>query len=232
MKSAGIICVDETGHTLIVQQYGKSWCFPKGRIEESDVTPLHTASREFREETGMVSIDDPITFGYNIVQDGTVYMKIHDYWNKEQPKYNGICFTHRDDPVNATITRPVFNGTGWVGDDKEITYYLCVPSAKTPYRTTGEDVRRQLHNLDLSGTRDPAITDVKIIRWEQLKKYTYAQLMHPAEYNAFIDIWDEYSKREKGVNVGDIKFRLDENVTEMFSDPSNNPNWKGWKAVV
>ena len=82
--SAGIICVDETGHTLIVQQYGKSWCFPKGRIEESDVTPLHAASREFREETGMVSVDDPITFGYNIVQDGTVFIKMHDYWDKTE----------------------------------------------------------------------------------------------------------------------------------------------------
>lgn len=220
--SAGLIVVDDEGNTIIVQQYGKSWCFPKGHREEEDETIMHTASREFIEETGMVSMDNPITFGYSYACPikKCIHLKLRDEWTSRTGAwFSGVCFTHRDAPINVTITRPSFTGKGWNGDDKEITYFLATPSGTSPHP---DGAKRLASALDLSGERDPSITDLKIINVQELGKYVYGRLMHPAEFNAFYDVWKDYEKREQCRNAGAplYKFRLDHHVTEHFSNPS------------
>lgn len=39
-------------HALLIKQYGKYWCFPKGHSDKEE-TPLETATRELKEETGL-----------------------------------------------------------------------------------------------------------------------------------------------------------------------------------
>ena len=66
--SYGMIVTDKAMNTLIVEQYGQSWSFPKGKLEPGE-TGLECASREFREETGytgekdaskLVYVTDPV----------------------------------------------------------------------------------------------------------------------------------------------------------------------------
>jgi 8-oxo-dGTP pyrophosphatase MutT (NUDIX family) len=95
--SAGLILTDSKINTIVVQQYGKSWSFPKGRIEDGE-GPHETASREFREETGFV----------NPMPDGRKVGK------------NDIYFCGGE----TTCIRPTFTGNGWNGPDKETTYFL------------------------------------------------------------------------------------------------------------
>ena len=119
--SYGIVVIDKQANTLLVQQYGKSWCPPKGRMEEQDHdNPVLTASRELREETGYVS-------GVNRVRqirEGNVGM----------PKYRILFAPSEPHPehgwykyLSTTIARPTFMGKpepGWFGPVREFTYYL------------------------------------------------------------------------------------------------------------
>lgn len=51
-KSAGGIIIGPSGDIVLVHQWGNSWSFPKGGIEEGE-TPLQAAKREIFEETGI-----------------------------------------------------------------------------------------------------------------------------------------------------------------------------------
>ena len=56
MESAGGIVVNKSGNMALVHQFGNSWSFPKGGVEEGE-TLLQSATREIYEETG---IADPL----------------------------------------------------------------------------------------------------------------------------------------------------------------------------
>jgi 8-oxo-dGTP pyrophosphatase MutT (NUDIX family) len=103
-QSYGMIVVDEAYNTVIVQQYGKSWSFPKGRIEPSDKNGKACASREFREETGYASPTNASKLQYVL---DPVY------------QLSGV-----KDPLGVTLIRPSYTDDGWTGEDKQITYYL------------------------------------------------------------------------------------------------------------
>jgi len=103
-QSYGMVVVDEAYNTVIVQQYGKSWSFPKGRIEPSDKDGQACASREFREETGYTS--PPNASKLQFVLD-----PVH--------QLSGM-----KDPLAVTLIRPSYTDDGWTGPDRQITFYL------------------------------------------------------------------------------------------------------------
>src|ERR1044072_2659128 len=47
-----ILCKDNKRLFLLIQQYSGSWAFPKGHSEDVE-TPLQSAKRELKEETGI-----------------------------------------------------------------------------------------------------------------------------------------------------------------------------------
>lgn len=53
--SAGGIVVGPTGDIVLVHQWGNSWSFPKGGIEEGE-SALEAARREIYEEAGIVNL--------------------------------------------------------------------------------------------------------------------------------------------------------------------------------
>ena len=55
VEIAGGIIISKEKKILLVYQYGSSWCFPKGHVEESE-TLEETAKREIEEETGITDI--------------------------------------------------------------------------------------------------------------------------------------------------------------------------------
>lgn len=149
--SYGIVVIDNQANTLLVQQYGKSWCPPKGRMEDEDHdNPILTASRELREETGYVSSlkggEKVITAGMPNPRINITYVKDHAKSGKDRhgSEYYRV--------MSTTITRPTFMGKpepGWFGPEREFTYFL--------------GICEDLHKVDFSGVRDKAITDMKIV---------------------------------------------------------------------
>lgn len=54
IRAAGVLCVDHTGHVLLVHRRdGQGWAFPGGHIEDGE-SPEDAARRELKEETGAV----------------------------------------------------------------------------------------------------------------------------------------------------------------------------------
>jgi len=103
--SYGMILVDEAYNTVIVEQFGKTWSFPKGRIESTDKDGKACASREFREETG-----------YNMPTNSSLLQYVID----PVKKLYGV-----KEPLSVTIVRPTYTDDGWTGENRQITYYLA-----------------------------------------------------------------------------------------------------------
>jgi ADP-ribose pyrophosphatase YjhB (NUDIX family) len=55
-KSAGGVVLNKKGQVLVVNQYGSSWSFPRGHIEEGE-SALETAKREIKEESGVADME-------------------------------------------------------------------------------------------------------------------------------------------------------------------------------
>jgi ADP-ribose pyrophosphatase YjhB (NUDIX family) len=55
-KSAGGLVLNGKGQVLVVNQYGSSWSFPRGHIEEGE-SALETALREIGEESGVTDLE-------------------------------------------------------------------------------------------------------------------------------------------------------------------------------
>lgn len=102
--SYGMIVTDKAMNTLIVQQYGQSWSFPKGKLEPGE-TGLQCASREFREETGYTGEKDTSRLAY--VTDPVL-------------RLGGV-----QEPIATTIIRETYMNGEWTDKEKRITYYLA-----------------------------------------------------------------------------------------------------------
>jgi 8-oxo-dGTP pyrophosphatase MutT (NUDIX family) len=102
--SYGMIVTDKAMNTLIVEQYGQSWSFPKGKLEPGE-TGLECASREFREETGYTGDKDASKL--SIVTDPVL-------------KLVGV-----KEPIATTIIRESYKNGKWTDKEKRITYYLA-----------------------------------------------------------------------------------------------------------
>jgi bis(5'-nucleosidyl)-tetraphosphatase len=55
-KSAGGVVLNKKGQALVVNQYGSSWSFPRGHIEEGE-SALEAAIREIKEESGVTGLE-------------------------------------------------------------------------------------------------------------------------------------------------------------------------------
>jgi|SRR3989344_5306450 len=56
-KSAGGVVLNDKGEVIVVsQQHGKSWCLPKGHIDEGE-NELEAAKREIYEESGVSQLE-------------------------------------------------------------------------------------------------------------------------------------------------------------------------------
>jgi len=154
-------------------------------MEEVDGgNPIKTASRELREETG-----------YNSVLKGGE--RLSTITNVGMPKHRFVYAKDKDlsskdeyVPLSTTITRPTFGcrpdgepGTvklGWFGPERKFTYYL--------------GLCKDLDKIDFSAKRDPAITDMKFVPFEELhlmcrpsnKKFN--NYLHPEDYNAIVTL--------------------------------------------
>lgn len=162
--SYGIVVADSLGRVLLVQQYGRSWCPPKGRMEEIDKSnPIRTASRELREETGYSSV---LNGGEIITKDrvGAPKHRIMYAVDRSKPRdlpsgsYGHEALKYL--PMGLTITRPTFIVDdldlrhGWLGPMREITYFL--------------GLCKDLDKVDFSGVRDKAITGMKFVPLNEL----------------------------------------------------------------
>lgn len=197
LTSAGLILGDEKLNTVIVQQFGKSWCFPKGHMEPGEST-LDCASREFREETGLTA---PMPTGDRMIKSNTEYV---------------IGFTN-DPPVETVVTRPTFTGKGWDGDVKSTKYYLATPKG----------AHGLCKDLDLSGHRDDDITDVRVVDYTTLLRMTQAAQFHPADWNAMAILIEEMTSRYKGNRKNDfkpMKFQYDD--SQLHSVQPNTWDYK------
>lgn len=149
--SYGIVIADSLGRVLLVQQYGRSWCPPKGRMEpEDEGNPIKTASRELREETGYSSA---LNGGEIITNDSVGAPKHRIMYAVDRSKPKG----ERHLPLGLTVTRPTFMGKpepGWFGPTREFTYFLGLCT--------------DLDKVDFSGVRDKAITDMKFVPLNEL----------------------------------------------------------------
>lgn len=103
-ESFGMIVTDKAMNTLIVEQYGQSWSFPKGKLEPGE-TGIQCASREFREETG-----------YTGEKDSRKLLFITD----PVLRLGGV-----KKPIATTITRETYMNGEWTDKEKQITYYLA-----------------------------------------------------------------------------------------------------------
>jgi ADP-ribose pyrophosphatase YjhB (NUDIX family) len=103
-ESFGMIVTDKAMNTLIVEQYGQSWSFPKGKLEPGE-TGLQCASREFREETGYTGDKD--TSRLSFITDPVL-------------RLGGV-----KEPIATTIVRETFMDGKWTDKEKQITYYLA-----------------------------------------------------------------------------------------------------------
>ena len=118
-QSAGFVLFRHMGEgaydVLMVEQYGETWSFPKGHIEEGE-EPLQCAYRELLEETGIegdnIFVGDSITYcresiaGAKELKEITLYSAVllkECYWFKHQP------LTPNDDAITAVE---------WVNADK------------------------------------------------------------------------------------------------------------------
>lgn len=211
--SAGLILADKGGNTLVVQQYGKSWSFPKGRIEDGEY-PMQTASRELREETG-----------YNRPMP------------KEGEKANDSVVgfpMNLGQPYSIDITRPTFTGNGWAGEPKCIRYYLATVNS--------------LRELDLSGERDDAITDVRIVNYVRLKKMVFDMILHPEEFMAFGKLIEQHGGAKSVKGIGEMRHPKDALMTlnteledfrplkiayqkDQFTERPFKTGW-GWKSCT
>lgn len=165
--SYGIVVADSLGRVLLVQQYGRSWCPPKGRMEEIDKgNPIRTASRELREETGYSSV---LNGGERITNDNVITGVLPQKTspNVGAPKHRIMYAVDRSKPrgeqhlpMGLTITRPTFIVDdldlrhGWLGPMREITYFL--------------GLCKDLDKVDFSGVRDKAITGIKFVPLDEL----------------------------------------------------------------
>lgn len=158
-QSYGIVVADSLGRVLLVQQYGRSWCPPKGRMEEIDKgNPIRTASRELREETGYSSV---LNGGEIIAKDRVGAPKHRIMYAVDRSKSRDLpsgSYGHealKYLPMGLTITRPTFIVDdldlrhGWLGPMREITYFL--------------GLCKDLDKVDFSGVRDKAITGMKFV---------------------------------------------------------------------
>lgn len=168
LTSAGLILGDEKLNTVIVQQFGKSWCFPKGHMEPGEST-LDCASREFREETGLTT---PMPTGDRMIESNPDY---------------AIGYTN-DPPLETVCTRPAFTGKGWDGELKSTKYYLATPKG----------AHGLCEDLDLSGCRDDDITDVRVVDYNTLLRMVQSVQFHPADWNAMSILIEEMTSRYKG----------------------------------
>lgn len=182
-QSYGTVVADSLGRVLLVQQYGRSWCPPKGGMEEIDKgNPIRTASRELREETGYSS---ELKGGERITKDcrdGSVGAP------KYRIMYAGDTTKPRGEqhlPLEITITRPTFIVDdldlrhGWLGPMRKITYFL--------------GMCKDLDKVDFSGVRDSAITGMKFVPLNELglmtrdcnlsEKFNW-NAMHIEDFNA------------------------------------------------
>lgn len=192
-QSYGIVVADSLGRVLLVQQYGRSWCPPKGGMEEIDKgNPIRTASRELREETGYSSVLNGGEIITKDCRDGSVGAPKHRIMyavdrSKERDlpsgSYGHEALKHL--PMGLTITRPTFIVDdldlrhGWLGPMREITYFL--------------GLCKDLDKVDFSGVRDSAITGMKFVPLNELglmtrdcnlsEKFNW-NAMHIEDFNA------------------------------------------------
>lgn len=86
-KAFGAVAVykreDGTFLFLLVKQAGGYWSFPKGHVEGEE-TPLETAKRELKEETGLTGLDwrenDLFTVEYEFDRGGQKYLKTSSFF--------------------------------------------------------------------------------------------------------------------------------------------------------
>ena len=93
-------------------------------------------------------------------------------------------------PYSIDITRPIFTGNGWAGEPKCIRYYLATANS--------------LRELDLSGERDDAITDVRIVNYVRLKKMVFDMILHPEEFMAFGKLIEQHGGATSVKGIGEI----------------------------
>jgi 8-oxo-dGTP pyrophosphatase MutT (NUDIX family) len=76
-KGAGILLKTKDDRYLLVQEakVPNKWGFPKGHTEDVDTSPLDTARRELREETGLAPSSYTVTKGPFQILKGEEY-----YW--------------------------------------------------------------------------------------------------------------------------------------------------------
>jgi hypothetical protein len=94
-------------------------------------------------------------------------------------------------PFSIDITRPTFTGNGWAGESKCIRYYLATANS--------------LRELDLSGERDDAITDVRIVNYVRLKKMVFDMILHPEEFMAFGKLIKQHGGAKSVKGIGEMR---------------------------
>ncbi len=196
-QSYGIVVADSLRRVLLVQQYGRSWCPPKGRMEPEDKgNPIRTASRELREETGYSSV---LNGGERITKDRVGAPKHRITYAVDRSNERDLpsgSYGHealKYLPMGLTITRPTFIVDdldlrhGWLGPMREITYFL--------------GLCKDLDKVDFSGVRDKAITGMKFVPVKELgfmtrncnlsEKFNW-NAMHLADFEAIAKLLDRY----------------------------------------
>ena len=120
--SAGVIPVrweDDRWLYLQLRAY-QYWDFPKGRAEAGE-TPLETALREVREETGLVQLD--FRWGHEFFETGPYARgKVARYYIAETPVSNVVM------GISPELGRPEHHEFRWM--DYDTAYRLSSPRVR------------------------------------------------------------------------------------------------------
>jgi len=178
VHSAGIVLVDESMNTVIVQNHGKYWGFPKGRLTEEEVLfpqseefyldSCTAAQREFREETGY---NVPFVPHHAPMEERKKHYELHC---EDKPYIQFVKTAGKDciyDPQPRRMIRISYRRSCLHDKSvrKYITMYLCVA--------------KDIHKLDFSGDRDKDITDVRIVPLEDTRPSKHTASAYPQVYD-------------------------------------------------
>lgn len=116
--AAGGIIVGKDGRIVLVWQNANSWSFPKGGVDEGE-TPLQTAWREVKEETGLSAPELELVgelgsyTRYPIGRDGTGE-------NRETPPGTRTLYLFKTGQVELEPQEPDVTAAKWLTVDEAL----------------------------------------------------------------------------------------------------------------